>query len=218
MITGGGANDAMIGGAGDDTYVVDVSTDIVTELAIDLGVDLVKAAASYTLNTGNAAGVENLTLTGAATINGTGNALNNTIIGNVAANVLNGGLGADTLTGGAGNDSFVLNATDYQSFHDIITDFKASGLDKLQLSKTIFTGLQSATPTAAGVALTASDFLSGTSVTASTNSGQHLLYDSDSGALYYDGDGSGVNNAFQIALLGIETHAILLLADIFVIV
>jgi len=51
--------------------------------------------------------VENLTLTGAAAINGTGNAGNNVITGNSGNNILNGGAGLDTLTGGAGNDVFL---------------------------------------------------------------------------------------------------------------
>jgi Ca2+-binding RTX toxin-like protein len=48
--------------------------------------------------------VENLTLTGAGNINGTGNDLANVITGNDGSNVLTGGAGNDTLVGGAGND------------------------------------------------------------------------------------------------------------------
>ena len=51
------------------------------------------------------ANVENLTLTGTAAINGTGNGLNNTITGNSAANTLNGLAGNDTLNGMAGDDT-----------------------------------------------------------------------------------------------------------------
>ena len=49
--------------------------------------------------------VENLTLTGAAAINGTGNGLVNTIIGNSGANIIEGKGGADILDGGAGLDT-----------------------------------------------------------------------------------------------------------------
>ncbi|MFM6245435.1 MAG: Calx-beta domain-containing protein, partial [Dolichospermum sp.] len=51
------------------------------------------------------ANVENLTLTGTAAINGTGNVGNNIITGNGANNILNGGAGTDTLIGGLGNDT-----------------------------------------------------------------------------------------------------------------
>ena len=51
--------------------------------------------------------VENLTLTGAAAINGTGNTLNNLIIGNAANNILSGSSGIDALSGGTGNDVLI---------------------------------------------------------------------------------------------------------------
>jgi Ca2+-binding RTX toxin-like protein len=104
VLDGGAGNDTLRGGLGNDTYVVDSAADLIDETAGD-GVDLVLASASFSL----AAGVENLVLTGAASINGTGNADNNQITGNTAANVIDGGLGADTMTGGAGNDTYVID-------------------------------------------------------------------------------------------------------------
>jgi Ca2+-binding RTX toxin-like protein len=64
-----------------------------------LGTDTVRASVGFTLS-GN---VENLVLTGAAAINGTGNTLANVLTGNTAANVLAGGLGNDTYVVGAGD-------------------------------------------------------------------------------------------------------------------
>ncbi len=100
VLNGGTGIDAMLGGAGNDTYIVDNTLDGVTESA-NAGTDTVLATATYTLS-GN---IENLTLQGAANINGTGNALNNVITGNTGNNNLLGAAGNDTLSGGAGNDT-----------------------------------------------------------------------------------------------------------------
>jgi Ca2+-binding RTX toxin-like protein len=107
-ISGGAGNDAMTGGTGNDTYVVDATGDVVTETStLATEIDTVQSGISYTLGTN----VENLTLTGASAINGTGNNLNNVITGNGAVNGINGGVGNDTMIGGAGNDTYVVNAT-----------------------------------------------------------------------------------------------------------
>ena len=99
-LNGGAGADTLVGGAGNDTYVVDNAGDVVTENA-DEGTDTVQAAVTYTL----AANVENLTLTGNGNINGTGNALDNVIIGNSGNNILAGLGGSDTLDGGTGTDT-----------------------------------------------------------------------------------------------------------------
>jgi Ca2+-binding RTX toxin-like protein len=99
-LNGGAGIDTLIGGVGNDTYVVDNAGDVVTENANE-GIDRVQAAVTYTL----AANVENLTLTGTGNINGTGNALDNVVVGNSGNNILAGLGGSDTLDGGAGTDT-----------------------------------------------------------------------------------------------------------------
>ncbi len=91
--------DMMIGGDGDDTYVIDNAGDVVVELAAE-GVDTVNSSVTVTL----AANVENLVLTGTGAVSGTGNDLDNIMTGNAGANSLTGGAGDDVLTGGAGAD------------------------------------------------------------------------------------------------------------------
>ncbi len=116
--------DQMSGGLGNDIYVIDDGGDVVIEAASQ-GTDTVQSSVSYSL----AANVENLTLTGAAAINGTGNALSNLIIGNGAANILFGIGGNDTLTGGGGSDVFAFTSGFGK---DAVTDFQAgSGSDDL---------------------------------------------------------------------------------------
>lgn len=132
---GSGTQDTTAGGAGNDTYIVGSSTDVVNETVADGGVDEVRAGASFTLATPNAAGVENLTLTGAA-LNGTGNGLANRLVGNDADNTLEGGAGDDTFVGsndtvpglnddtlnGGGSDTFVGGAGNDVYFVDSVGD------------------------------------------------------------------------------------------------
>ncbi|PTT84167.1 hypothetical protein DBR42_15305, partial [Pelomonas sp. HMWF004] len=125
-LDGGQGADTMAGGAGNDTYVVDNAADIVTE-APSGGTDTVEASFSYTLG----AEVENLTLTGAADINGTGNGVANTLRGNAGSNVLDGGAGIDTLIGGAGNDTYIVDATT-----DAITENLNEGTDTVTSTAT----------------------------------------------------------------------------------
>lgn len=151
-INGLAGADTMAGGAGNDAYVVDNAGDRIIELSGE-GVDLVKSSVSYTL----ADNVENMILTGTASINGTGNADNNTIGGNDAVNVLtggngndtlrgfggadvlNGGLGFDNLFGGTGADKFVFTSLQDSTVdpkgRDVINDFSHAELDLIDLSR-----------------------------------------------------------------------------------
>ena len=94
----------MNGGSGDDVYFIDSSTAGIVEANLG-GVDSVFASVDYVLSVE----VESLTLTGAASINGTGNSSANTITGTVGDNVLSGGSGNDLLIGSTGTGNAVGN-------------------------------------------------------------------------------------------------------------
>jgi Ca2+-binding RTX toxin-like protein len=125
MLAGGAGADAMTGGNGNDTYVVENIGDTADESS-GSGVDTVNSTVSFTL----AGGIENLVLNGASAINGTGNAGANSLYGNSAANRLDGNGGADTLTSFGGADVFVFDDADGA---DTITDF-ANGSDNVDLT------------------------------------------------------------------------------------
>ena len=134
-LNGGLGADALVGGAGNDTYVVDNLGDIVTEITGE-GTDTVEASLSWALG----AEVENLRLSGTATINATGNSLANTLTGNGGANTLIGGAGNDTLDGGAGVDS-LLGGTGNDTYvvdnaADTLAELAAEGIDTVNASLT----------------------------------------------------------------------------------
>lgn len=101
IIDGRAGADTMEGNTGNDTYYVDNAGDVVNENAAS-GTDTVNSTVTFTLADPD---VEKLTLLGAAAINGTGNASNNTLTGNSAANTLKGLAGNDTIFGSGGDDT-----------------------------------------------------------------------------------------------------------------
>lgn len=104
ILDGGFGGDKLSGGAGNDTYIVDNAGDTITEAAL-AGDDTVRSGVTYTL----ANHVDDLILTGAGAINGTGNTLANSLTGNSAANTLDGSSGADQMDGAGGNDTYIVD-------------------------------------------------------------------------------------------------------------
>jgi Ca2+-binding RTX toxin-like protein len=150
-LIGGGGADIVKGGSGDDTYRVDDVGDYITEMNsrhVDAGgVDLVRTKLSeYTLVESVRSQIENLTFFGSGSFTGTGNSLNNTIIGGGSDDTLiggegndrlDGGVGADTMYGGAGDDIYVVNdAEDVASENE---DADAGGNDTIETSLTFYT-------------------------------------------------------------------------------
>ena len=208
--------DHMAGGKGKDTYIVDNPGDAAVERPGE-GRDTVISTIDWTLG----ANLERLVLKGNAALNGTGNAGDDRIDGNAANNVLTGlagadrlygdggadrligGAGRDLLTGGAGADTFVFDTREPSVSCDVIADF-GSGTDRIELSATAFAAL-----TGSGGVLDAGTFRVGTHA---MSADEHLIYDANTGALYYDPDGIGGQAQIKIAvLLG---HPDLLASDI----
>lgn len=98
----GHGNDTLLGGSDNDLYIVDNITDIITEF-FDEGIDTVRSSVSYTLGDN----LEDLNLTGDAALYGTGNTLDNLLIGNSANNTLTGGAGNDFLMDDAGGNDYL---------------------------------------------------------------------------------------------------------------
>jgi Ca2+-binding RTX toxin-like protein len=206
-LNGGAGADTLRGGTGNDLYMVDHTGDSVTENANE-GTDTVQSTITYTLG----ANLENLTLSGTAAINGTGNTLDNILIGNTAANTLtgnagndtlNGGAGADTLRGGTGNDLYVIDHTG-----DSVTENANEGTDTVQstITYTLGANLENLTLTGTtvvnGTGNTAGNVLTGNSAantltgnagndTLNGGAGNDTLVGGTGNDVYYFGPGAG---------------------------
>ena len=101
-IDGGPGADIMIGGPGNDHYVISEIGDLVVEsIARGAGgIDIIDTPISLVAPDN----VESLHALGEASINLSGNGLNNILVGNAGDNQLLGFSGIDVLVGGAGND------------------------------------------------------------------------------------------------------------------
>lgn len=191
ILDGRGGIDTLIGGDGNDTYIIGADSDLVTEaVGAPAGIDTIISSTTRSLL--GFANIENLTLSGGANVDGTGTTLANVLIGNIGNNTLDGGLGIDTLTGGEGQDSFAFTAPVVVANRDVITDFDAID-DRILLSKADFAAIIGA----AGTVLTADQFALNTATTVN----QHIIYNTTTGVLSYDTNGSTAGSGIQFATL-----------------
>ena len=205
VIDGGGGTDLLSGLGGNDIYFVDSNDDYVAE-SVGGGRDVVYATASFTLTANQEIEVLSTAFGSATTaLDLTGNAFANELYGNNGANVLNGGLGADYLMGNGGADSFAFTTALGGGNVDTIADF-VSGSDKILLDDAVFTGI-------GGLGtLSGSAFVTGT---AAGDADDRIIYNSATGQLFFDADGSGSGAAVLFATL--SGHPPLAASDILVI-
>ena len=116
---------------------------------------------------------------------------NDKLNGGEGKDILSGGQGRDILTGGAGNDVFVFSGKFGKRDFDNISDF-THGEDKIQLDDASFKKLT-------GLSDLSEHFTIGTTA---SDSDDYLIYNSSTGALIYDGNGSDKGGAITVALLG----------------
>lgn len=188
FLSGGNGDDYLCGGLGNDTlnggtgYDVCSYYDAVSAVIISLNKTTAQATGGAGIDT--LVGIEDII----------GSKFNDTLIGNSGSNFLFGRAGNDIMTGGLGADFFyfdsALNAT---ANKDYITDFNAAA-DTIRLDKTIFTKL-----TTLGALATSSFRASTTGLAADAN--DYILYNTISGALFYDINGSASGGSVQFATL-----------------
>ncbi|MBH0185043.1 MAG: calcium-binding protein, partial [Nitrospira sp.] len=233
-LNGGIGADRLLGGLGNDTYVVDNVGDRITDTG---GSETVESSVSYTLGLG----LEDLILTGTGDLRGTGNANGNLLQGNNGDNVLDGQAGGDLILGGGGTDTLlgragndILRGGDGNDDlyggvgHDIlaggegedryvfytglsattnvdqILDFDVNN-DLIILSRGIFTTLPLGT-------LQASAFRAGAGVTTAGDADDRIIYDTTTGDLYYDANGTAAGGPIKFATL-VNTPGALTVSD-----
>ncbi|HLO78410.1 MAG TPA: calcium-binding protein [Magnetospirillum sp.] len=208
-LLGGVGNDNLFGGVGNDNINGGAGIDTANYFGVKAGVkvNLGVATAQNTLGAGTdtllnienvGGGKGNDTLTGNAVANQlVGNAGDDTLVGGAGNDTLTGGIGADRLTGGAGADNF--RFTGPVDAGDTITDFNSKQGDKLVLTSANFGGV--------GAGSLSAGLFRASANGGATTTAQHFLFNTTTGALRYDADGSGRGAAVTIATLNVHSLA-----------
>ncbi|MEH2125016.1 calcium-binding protein [Nostoc sp.] len=196
-------NNFLSGGDGNDSFYLSPTSpdtapsDLVTQ-TVDggKGNDLLRV--DYSLATGGITSTFNATSnTGSITagtyrvnykniegLNISGTAYDDNIVGSNGNDILRGGNGNDTLSGGAGTDTFAFNS--YNEGVDSLYDFNVTS-ELIQVSSYGFGGGEFGGGELSIGSLSASQFTIGTSATTSK---ERFIYNSATGALFFDQDGS----------------------------
>jgi len=118
------------------------------------------------------------------------------LTGSDGADTLVGGANRDTLTGGSGADRFDFTVLPSASTNvDLITDYSLTD-DLIGLDRDVFTAFATENGPIGAAA-----FYSGAGAAAGHDADDHVVYDTATGNLYYDPDGSGGTGATLFANL-----------------
>ena len=208
VLDGHGGGDTLDGGKGDDTYYARGNETFIE--AAGNGFDTIITQTKSVVLAANAE-IELIKTTNAGggyAINLTGSDFGQTLIGNGVANTLDGGggddvllgwAGSDTLYGRSGADTFVLSELSSSSF-DTIADFNSSDGDTIGLRNTIYHLL----PFIEGELQASAFRANGTGL--AEDADDRLIYNTTSGELFFDSDGTGSFSSYKLAVLtGIPT-------------
>ena len=178
------------------TGVVSIASGVFTDAAGNANADGLDADNSVTMTVNTVSGSSSSATPAPAPTPGVvdssksvslvGTSKSDNLAGGSGNDTLNGGLGNDTLTGGAGADTFLFSTKLGPTNVDTITDF-ASGVDKIQLSKSVFSKFKAG-------AVAEANFVSGAKA---LDSNDYLIFNGSQ--LLYDADGSGKGVAVVVA-------------------
>lgn len=205
VLDAGAGGDYLRGDEGNDIYYVDDVLDWVVETGANQ-FDTVVTSTTYSLDAGcNIELFKTADDSGTVAIDLTGNDASQEIRGNAGDNMITGGFGTDILVGLGGADTFVFNSVLGANNIDTIVDYSVAE-DQIHLDKATFSSLA----TGANSTLSSGEFAIG----AATDESDRIIYDSATGALYYDADGTGAAAAVQFATL--STGLVLTNDDFFI--
>ncbi|MFN7305327.1 MAG: calcium-binding protein, partial [Acetobacteraceae bacterium] len=203
VLAGGGGDDVLQGGAGNDSISGGAGMDWVTYEELEAG-----QSVTVNLTTGRATGAAGSDTVGDIE-NVMGGSGNDSLLGDNLANELDGDFGNDSLSGGGGDDTLngylgndLLIGGDGRDQFIFDADLGATNVDTIQgysvaddtivLDNSIFDNVGE------DGTLAASAFFLGA---AATTMEHRIIYNSTTGALLYDADGSGGVAAVQFATL-----------------
>jgi Ca2+-binding RTX toxin-like protein len=191
---GVGAADKLSGLGGNDTYRIYNSGAVIVETASQGTLDKVITSTNYKLGAGvHIEQMATSSSSGTTNINLIGNEFAQSIAGNAGVSIIDGKGGSDTLQGGSGKDYFTFSTALGASNVDTILDFNAAA-DTIRLENAIFTALTATGP------LAASAFWASTAGVAH-DSNDRIIYDTDTGRLFYDANGSAAGGSIHFATL-----------------